>query len=256
MLKWAKNKAWLFLNSAVKHAIEEALENDSIDLGRQCKRMARNESAVYALKNIGLDKTYRDRYALMDRCLELTAPTGLILEFGIWKGASIRHVANRVSPRKVYGFDSFEGLPEAWPMGIPKGYFKVDALPEVPPNAELIKGWFDATATDFLAKHPETIALLHIDSDLYSSAKFVLDTYGSRIIPGTVILFDDYMNYPNWTEGESKAFAEWCEKTGTKYRFVGFVPKRSGTAWEGQQVAVQIEETGGRGPAASGRGQA
>ena len=244
MFKRLKIKAWKWLHDVVKAAIEEALENDSIDLGRQFRRMARDESALYALENIELTKGCRDRYALMDRCLELIAPTGLILEFGVWKGASICHIADRLSPRKVYGFDSFEGLPESWNAGLPKGAFELDRLPEVPANAELIKGWFNETAADFLARHHEPIAFLHIDSDLYSSAKFVLDAYGARIVPGTVILFDDFMNYPKWTEGESKAFAEWCQSKGATYEFVGFVPKRSGNAWEGQQVAIQIENVG------------
>ncbi len=244
MIKRLKVKVWRTIKSAMKAAIEEALDNDSIDIRRQCSRLSRNESALYALANIGLDKAYRDRYALMDRCLELIAPTGLVLEFGVWKGASLNHLATRLAPRKVYGFDSFEGLPETWAVGVPKGTFALDSLPEVPPNAELNKGWFDATADAFLAQHPEPIALLHIDSDLYSSAKCILDLYGSKIIPGTVILFDDYMNYPKWTEGESKAFSEWCQSKSVKFEFVGFVPKRSGSAWEGQQVAVQIQQVG------------
>jgi Methyltransferase domain len=246
MLKRLKSKVWLYLHGAMKAAIEEALDNDSIDLKRQIWRVSRDESARYAFANIGMNKAYIDRYALMDRIIELASPTGLILEFGVWKGASLCHLATRVSPRKVYGFDSFEGLPEAWSMGMPKGAFKLDSLPEVPANVELIKGWFNETAPDFLAKHPDPISVLHIDSDLYSSAKFVLDTYRNRIIPGTVILFDDYMNYPTWTEGESKAFSEWCQSTDAKYEYVGFVAKRTGNAFEAQQVAVQITEIGNR----------
>src|SRR4051794_3509962 len=67
MFKGLKVKAWQFVNSAMKAAIEEALENDSINIQRQFWRMSRDESARYALERIGLDKTYRDRYALMDR---------------------------------------------------------------------------------------------------------------------------------------------------------------------------------------------
>ena len=244
MLKRLKAKVWLYLHSAMKAAIEEALENDSIDLNRQIWRLSRDESARYVLANIGLNKAYHDRYALMNRLVEMTSPKGLVLEFGVWKGASLCHLATRLAPRKVYGFDSFEGLPEAWSVGMPKGAFKLDSLPEVPPNVELIKGWFNATAADFLAQHPDPIALLHIDSDLYSSAKYIFDTYGTRIVAGTVILFDDYMNYPTWTEGESKAFAEWRQTAGAKYEYVGFVPKRTGNPFEGQQVAVQISEIG------------
>jgi hypothetical protein len=245
MITWLKNKVRLFIFNIVKDAIEQTLDSDSLDMRRQSWRISRDQSAAYALAHIGLDKVCRDRTLLMDRCLELTAPEGLVLEFGVWKGMSLRHLANRLAPRKVYGFDSFEGLPEAWrEIGLPKGHFGVDSLPEVPPNAQLIKGFFNTTADQFLAQHHGPIAFLHIDSDLYSSAQFVLDTYGSRIVPGTVILFDEYMNYPNWMEGEYKAFGEWSQRTGAKYEFIGFVPNRPGKVEEGHQVAVQIKEVG------------
>ena len=46
----------------------------------------------------------------------------------------------------IYGFDSFEGLPDAWIPGFPKGYFDMKgSLPPVAPNVQLIKGWFDET---------------------------------------------------------------------------------------------------------------
>ena len=70
----------------------------------------------------------------MDRCIELIAPTGLVLEFGVWKGTSLHHLTTRLSSRKVYGFDSFEGLPETWGSVLPKGTFKLDSLPEIPPT--------------------------------------------------------------------------------------------------------------------------
>jgi hypothetical protein len=250
MFKSLKKKVWDYIYSIVRMAIEDALDSDSHDLKRQMGRTARDQSALFAFEKIGLNKAFKNRYELINRCLELIPPTGLLLEFGVWKGVSIRHIANRVSPRKVYGFDSFEGLPESWTSGVSKGTFSVNSLPEVPPNAELIKGWFGATAVDFLAQHLEPIAFLHIDSDLYSSAKCVLDACSNRIVPGTVIAFDDFMNYPTWTEGESKAFFEWCQRTGATYEFIGFVPKQSGTAYEGQQVAVRLQEVGGNGEGA------
>ena len=98
MIKWLKLKVWHYIHSAMKAAVEEALDNDSIDMRRQCSRVSRDESALYALANIGLDNTYLDRFALMDRCLELIAPTGLVLEFGVWKGESLHHLATHLFP--------------------------------------------------------------------------------------------------------------------------------------------------------------
>lgn len=39
---------------------------------------------------------------------------GVIVEGGVWKGDTIRWMANRYPDRNLYGFDSFEGLPENW----------------------------------------------------------------------------------------------------------------------------------------------
>ena len=41
------------------------------------------------------------------------APAGIIVEVGVWKGGSLRFMAERHKGRRFYGFDTFEGLPEA-----------------------------------------------------------------------------------------------------------------------------------------------
>jgi hypothetical protein len=58
---------------------------------------------------------------------------------------------------------------------------------------------------------------------------------GNRIVPGTVIVFDEYWNYPNWKEHEFKAFQEFVNKVGLEYEYLGH------TAFE--QVTVRILET-------------
>ena len=40
--------------------------------------------------------------------------SGLVLEFGVASGSSITGIAGEMPHRTVYGFDSFEGLPEDW----------------------------------------------------------------------------------------------------------------------------------------------
>lgn len=39
---------------------------------------------------------------------------GIIVEGGVWTGNTIKWLANQFPDRKLYGFDSFEGLPEKW----------------------------------------------------------------------------------------------------------------------------------------------
>jgi len=50
------------------------------------------------------------------------------------------------------------------------------------------KGWFEETLPTFTNKYMEKAAFLHIDSDLYSSAKTILHWLDERIVENTVIL--------------------------------------------------------------------
>lgn len=158
--------------------------------------------------------------AIYDACASMRTP-GLCIEFGVWKGGSLNYLADLLHPDKIFGFDSFEGLPEDWSMGgkfHPKGTFRTD-LPQVRGNAELVPGWFSDTLPRFLKEHPEPVSLLHIDSDLYSSAKYVLTMLNDRISVGTVIMFDELCDftdgeqgYPDWRNGEWKALQEWLSE--------------------------------------------
>jgi predicted O-methyltransferase YrrM len=145
---------------------------------------------------------------------------GLILEFGVMTGTSINYIADRVDGHKVYGFDSFEGNPEDWYDGCPyvKGSFK-HGIPEVRPNVELVIGYFADTLPKFVQEHPEPVSLIHIDCDIYSSTKTVFDNLGPQIVPGTIIMFDEYANYDSddyWKQHEYKAFQE----LGREYEYL------------------------------------
>jgi|KBSSwiStaDraftv2_1062776.scaffolds.fasta_scaffold21085_5 Macrocin-O-methyltransferase (TylF) len=152
----------------------------------------------------------------------------LFLEFGVWVGGSINHFSSIIPNRKFYGFDSFEGLKEDWTgFSLPRGHFSLGGnLPKVNSNVSLVKGWFDATLPGFIKANPENIAFLHIDCDTYESTKFVLNTLKEKIIPGTYVLFDEYIGYPNWEIGEYKAFQEFIGETGFRYKYVGFSVKQ------------------------------
>jgi hypothetical protein len=157
---------------------------------------------------------------------------GLVLEFGVYSGRTINFLAS-LDPGTVYGFDSFEGLPEAWRPEFPAGAFKVVELPKVAANVALQVGWFENTLPGFLAAHPGPVSFLHVDCDLYSSTKTVLHYLRGRIVPGTIIVFDEYFNYVGWRNHEFKAFAEFIAETGLAFRFIGAVPTH-------QQVGVVI----------------
>ena len=80
----------------------------------------------------------------------------------------------------------------------------------------------------------EDVAFLHVDCDLYSSTKDIFENLGDRVKSGTVIVFDEYMNYPGWKYHEWKAFHEFISSSKLKYQYIGLVPSH-------QQVAVVIE---------------
>ncbi|MEA2976017.1 MAG: hypothetical protein QOF19_1537 [Alphaproteobacteria bacterium] len=163
---------------------------------------------------------------------------GHYLEFGVFTGGTIRFIARRIGDRIIHGFDSFEGLPEAW-SGFNLGGSAFDRggrLPRVPGNVRLHRGWFKDTLPQWLDSNPGPVAFVHIDCDLYSSTQTILTQLANRLVPGTVILFDEYFNYPNWEQHEYKAFQEFVAEREIKYRYLAFAR---------QQVAVRIESIGG-----------
>ena len=175
---------------------------------------------------------------LIEFSLRATTVEGHYLEFGVFTGGTIRFIARHIGGRTIHGFDSFEGLPEAW-SGFNLGGKAFDVggrLPRVPANVELHRGYFDASLPAWLAGHPGPIAFVHVDCDLYSSTKTILNLIAPRLISGSVILFDEYFNYPNWEQHEFKAFQEFVAEFAVKYTYLGFAR---------QQVAVRINSIGG-----------
>ncbi len=159
---------------------------------------------------------------------------GLVLEFGVFKGKSINHFARLFSNQEVHGFDSFEGLAEDWKgYHLPKGAFDLGGnLPQVESNVTLHKGWFENTLPSFLEKEPAPIRLCHIDCDTYESALYVLKSLADRLVKGSIVVFDEYHGYPNWKNGEFKAWQSVCNSdVGIKYRYIAF---------SDMQVAVEI----------------
>jgi hypothetical protein len=154
------------------------------------------------------------------------ATESLFMEFGVWRGTSINHFANRRQDVIFHGFDSFEGLSEEWSgMIAVKGTFSLGGhIPEVRENVRLYKGWFHDSLPEFLNTQSieRKIAFLHVDCDIYSSTKTIFDLVGERIQDDTVILFDDYLGYPNWQEHAHKVFTEFCVMFDVQYHFIAF----------------------------------
>ena len=164
-----------------------------------------------------------------------------IIEFGVYKGKTLQYIRNHFDDSfRVYGFDSFEGLPEDWigaitkeridgvktgrKIDIKKGHFTTQGIIPDIDKVTFYKGWFKNTIPEYLKKHQDPIGLLHIDCDLYSSTKMVLWSLNDFIIPGTIIAFDDwfYNANINCNDGEQKAFLKWTRFFKRKFEFVNF----------------------------------
>jgi hypothetical protein len=178
---------------------------------------------------------------LIDYSLKAAPTEGHYLEFGVFTGGTIRYIARRIGGREMHGFDSFEGLPQAW-SGFNLGRTAFDRrgrLPRVPANVRLHRGWFEDTVPQWLAANSGPLAFAHIDCDIYSSTRTVLSLMAKRIVPGTILLFDEYFNFPSWEAHEYKAFQELVTENRMTYRYLAFAR---------QQVAVRIEAVGGGSP--------
>jgi predicted O-methyltransferase YrrM len=201
------------------------------DLWIDLRLHAKREAIDYIVAHMSEAMVLPDRLSLLKFALSRAPTTGLVLEFGVEKGASLRHLASLRSG-DVHGFDSFEGLPGDW-SGTKEGagaFSLKGRLPQVPANAKLHVGWFDKTLPPFLADHAQTAALIHIDCDIYVSTAVVFEQLRSRIVPGTVIVFDEYFNYPGWRAHEYKAFQEFVAATGLTYRYLGFSAEKGHVA--------------------------
>jgi len=173
---------------------------------------------------------------LLKYCTQYISNTDLVLEFGVFSGRTINYLAEQLPETRVFGFDSFEGLPETWRSDFTKGTFKTDEIPDVLANVSLIKGWFNQTLPKFLCEQDGSVGLVHIDCDLYSSSKTVLDLLADRLKDGAVLVFDELFNYPGWEQHEFKAFHEFIQDHGLRFEYIGSNPQH-------QQVAVQVHRS-------------
>jgi hypothetical protein len=179
-------------------------------------------------------KACSSRYEVLDFALQHLPIQGLVCEFGVFEGASINHIARQLPHRPIFGFDSFEGLPEHWRTSFGPGAFSTRGrLPRVEPNVALIRGWFDATLPAFAAAHAGPAALLHVDCDLYSSTRCIFEHLGGRLVPGTVVVFDEFFNYPGWEDHEFRAFSEFAAARRLRHEYLAYNHSH-------EQVAVRV----------------
>ena len=209
---------------------------DVYDVDKIRRLAAGISSSQYVDKHMLRTTRFTDTGVMMRQGAAIAPKQGLVAEFGVYSGSTIRALASLFGQQqKIFGFDSFEGLPENWQGLSGKGAFSANkVLPEVPSNVALIVGWFEETLPRWVKEHEgETFRFIHIDCDIYSSTRTIFDRCKKLIGPGTVIQFDEYFNYPYWEQHEHRAFQEFIAETQLAYRYVGMVRDH-------QQVLVQM----------------
>lgn len=177
----------------------------------------------YRLGRHGGYKAVGDRRQFFEAVLPLVRQPATHMEFGVWQGAGLRWWVEHLSQEsRLFGFDSFEGLPTDWTDGHPKGQFSTGGrVPDIAaPNLEFVVGWFENTLGPWLSAHRDSLAdrppLVNFDCDLYAPTALVLEAMKDYWRPGTVTLFDEFWFHKD----KYRALHEFCARHGRKFRYV------------------------------------
>lgn len=160
------------------------------------------------------------------------------LEFGVYQGASLHAWTklNTADQSEFVGFDSFEGLPEAYVAAggetLAKGSLSTGGeIPAIEDHrVSFVKGWFQDTLPLFLHRFStDKQVVVHCDADVYSSTMFVLCKLGDLIKPGAIVIFDDFSSMLHdfrALEDYTRAFCRQYEVLGAAGPYYNYVAIR------------------------------
>jgi predicted O-methyltransferase YrrM len=123
---------------------------------------------------------------------------GAAAEVGVYKGGSAVVIARALPGRRLYLFDTFEGLPEPGPEDgmLRQGHFAGSVEDVTRTLSDHVSGTFSLVLGVFphSAKglEAERFAFVHVDVDLAESHRAACEWFAPRMVPGGLILFDDY----------------------------------------------------------------
>lgn len=176
---------------------------------------------------------FEDKYELWDfvinqiineKLQSQTDKYNICLEFGVGRGVSLRYFSNKLLKKniKIAGFDTFLGNPQIWPgTNSQVGASNQNGMQpkNLPANVEIVQGYIEETLQNYLETNQiKKIKFMHIDVNIYSAAKFILEITKKYTDNNTLILFDELINYPFWwNNGEYKALAEVYSSNQYKY---------------------------------------
>ncbi|WP_285626975.1 TylF/MycF/NovP-related O-methyltransferase [Kineosporia sp. NBRC 101677] len=163
---------------------------------------------------------------------------GAVVECGVWRGGSMHAVARTLTAggdqsRELYLFDTFEGMPPPEENDVrTDGRTAQELLAEgtreqtiwAYASLEDVKAGFETVPYPAERVHfvpgkvedtvpqeaPESIALLRLDTDWYSSTRHELEHLYPRLVSGGVLILDDY----GWWQGARQATDEWLRDNG------------------------------------------
>jgi O-methyltransferase len=142
-------------------------------------------------------------------------------EFGVCGGSSFKWWLehNQQADSKFYGFDTFEGLPEAFgPFGKGSMAVALESLNINDPRATFYKGLFQDTLVPFLDQYKSgRRKLIHMDADLFSATIFSLSQLYRFLNEGDIILFDEFAV----PKHEFMAFKIFTESFYVNYEVIG-----------------------------------
>lgn len=148
--------------------------------------------------------------------------SGSIVECGVWRGGSMMAVAMTLleqgdTSRDLYLFDTFTAMPPAGPEDyLANGQKVFDLSPgdEVPDEyaflpLDAVRNAMASTGYPVERLHfvpglvedtipssaPDAVALCRLDTDYYSSTKHELEHLYPRLVPGGVLIIDDYGHF-------------------------------------------------------------
>jgi O-methyltransferase len=185
-----------------------------------------------ALKRIGIANSRRRvEFYTLETLLQGLPIRGSILECGTYRGGTLLGMAHVLGKRglkpPIFGLDSFEGFPEPdekdkrddgeFAPEVHRGALgdtsyaglleRIDAL-GWNDHVRLIKGYFEDTLPG-LADH--RYSLVHIDCDLYQGYMTCLEHAYPRMLPGSVMVFDDYRVSEGVYPGADRAVDEFFQ---------------------------------------------
>src|SRR5882724_8380028 len=94
--------------------LSEAISYPRLHPARELQRQALEESVAYLRSLPELPHSFPTARQLLKYAIEQTELEGIVVELGVYRGATIPFIAGALPDRRIHGFDTFKGLPTRW----------------------------------------------------------------------------------------------------------------------------------------------